>query len=237
MKNRFAYMAIMILIFGAVLCFVGPVYSAEEMKPMGKSLTEAQQKDFESMQMHLEYEHGVCREHCGGQAACLEKCKKAYEGRLEKARQRVTYGNTPPADDIQEAGKCAYCGMDRQKFNFSRMVVEYDDGSSLGACSLHCAAIDIAVHMDRVPRKIWVGDYNSKKLIDAEEAIWVIGGDKPGVMTRRAKWAFGSRAGAEQYIKTHGGEIAMFDGAMSAVYQDMYEDSKMIREKRKKRHE
>lgn len=38
-----------------------------------------------------------------------------------------------------------------------------------------------------------VGDYNTKRLIDAEKAVWVIGGGKQGVMTKRAKWAFEKR--------------------------------------------
>ena len=48
-----------------------------------------------------------------------------------------------PAADVKEAPACKYCGMDRAKFASSRMVVEYDDGTRCGACSLHCVAIDL----------------------------------------------------------------------------------------------
>jgi hypothetical protein len=32
-------------------------------------------------------------------------------------------------EDIKQAASCKYCGMDRQKFDFSRMLIEYDDGT------------------------------------------------------------------------------------------------------------
>jgi len=78
-----------------------------------------------------------------------------------------------------------------------------------------------------------VGDFNSKKLIDAEKAFWVIGGNKPGVMTKKAKWAFENKADAEKFIAENGGSLSTFDEAMKAAYEDMYDDTKMIREKRK----
>ena len=142
-------------------------------------------------------------------------------------------GAAPPTDDIIKAPSCPLCGMDRNKFNFSRVFIVYDDGATFGACSLHCAAIDMAVNIDKGPVEIWVGDYNTKGLIDAEEAFWVIGGKKMGVMTKRAKWAFGTKQAAEQFIQKFGGELTHFEGAAKAAYEDMYQDTRMIREKRK----
>lgn len=138
-------------------------------------------------------------------------------------------------EDIQKNASCKYCGMDRAKFAHSRMLVTYDDSSQLGTCSIHCLAVDLALNVDKTPKAIEVGDYNTKTLIDAEKAFWVIGGDKPGVMTKRAKWAFGNKSDAEAFVKTEGGKVATFEEAMKATYEDMYSDTKMIREKRKMR--
>jgi nitrous oxide reductase accessory protein NosL len=91
----------------------------------------------------------------------------------------------------------------------------------------------MALHIDKAPVSMQIGEYVSRKLIPAETAIWVIGGSKPGVMTRRAKWAFGGRLEAEAYVKENGGEIADFEQAIRASYEDMYEDTRMIRERRK----
>ena len=137
------------------------------------------------------------------------------------------------APDVLQHPSCKYCGMDRDQFAHSRFLIEYDDGSTFAACSIHCAAVDLAMNIDKMPKSMKVGDYNTKGLIDAEGAVWVLGGNKPGVMTKRAKWAFGNKEDAEKYVKENGGEVVTFERAMQATYEDMYADTKMIREKRK----
>lgn len=136
-------------------------------------------------------------------------------------------------EDVKKAASCPHCGMDRAKFAHSRMVVEYEDGSSVGTCSLHCSAVDLANSLDKAPRAIRVGDASTRKLLDAEKAFWVVGGNKPGVMTKRAKWAFETKESAEAFAKENGGALATFEEAMKAAYEDMYNDTRMIREKRK----
>jgi nitrous oxide reductase accessory protein NosL len=136
-------------------------------------------------------------------------------------------------DDIAEHPTCPLCGMDRAKFAHSRVLVTYDDGSYFGACSVHCAAIDMVVNIDKAPQTVMVGDFDTKQLIDAETAAWVVGGSKMGVMTKRAKWAFADEAAAKKFIQQNGGEEATFDEAMKATFEDMYQDTKMIRDKRK----
>ena len=135
--------------------------------------------------------------------------------------------------DIQKVPTCLHCGMDRAKFAHSRMFVTYDGGTTVGTCSIHCLALDLATNIDKTPQSIQVGDFNSKSLIDAEQAFWVVGGKMPGVMTKNAKWAFAQKADAEKFISANGGTLATFDQAMKAAYEDMYADVKMIREKRK----
>ena len=136
-------------------------------------------------------------------------------------------------DDIKQSPSCKYCGMDREMFSHSRLHIEYEDGTSVGTCSLHCAAVELALSIDKTPKAVRVADYPSKKLIDAEKAAWVIGGGKPGVMTKRAKWAFENKTDAEAFMKENGGAVVAFDEAIKMAYEDMYLDTKMIREKRK----
>ena len=138
----------------------------------------------------------------------------------------------PPAD-VAQSPSCRYCGMDREKFSHSRMFITYEDGSTAATCSLHCAAVELANTIDKVPAMVSVADYDSKELIDAEKAVWVLGGSKKGVMTGKAKWAFASKESAERFIKANGGGIVTFDEAIKAAYDDMYQDTKMIREFRK----
>jgi hypothetical protein len=113
------------------------------------------------------------------------------------------------------------------------MLVTNEDGTEAALCSIHCAAIALVVNPDKTPKLIQVGDYRTRTLIEAEKAVWVIGGNKPGVMTKRAKWAFANTAEAELFIKSNGGKPATFEAALKATFEDMYEDYVMIREKRK----
>ncbi|QWV93948.1 nitrous oxide reductase accessory protein NosL [Geomonas oryzisoli] len=137
--------------------------------------------------------------------------------------------------DIENHPACTYCGMDRGKFAHSRVLIEYDDGTSFGACSLHCAALELATKIDKTPKTIAVGDYQTRTLIDAEKAVWVLGGKRAGVMTGNAKWAFAEKGAAAAFIKENGGTAVTFDEAMKVAYEDMYRDTKQIRERRKMR--
>ena len=142
-------------------------------------------------------------------------------------------GITLAQDDMKKHAACKYCGMNRTQFAHSRIFIEYEDGSTEGTCSVHCSAIDFALNIDKTPKTIYVGDYNTKQLVDVERAIWIIGGNKPGVMTRRAKWAFAKKEDAERFKSDNGGDLAAFDQAIKAAYEDMYQDTKMIQERRK----
>jgi len=122
----------------------------------------------------------------------------------------------PPAD-------CKQCGMNRTAFGHSRMVVTYTDGSSSGTCSINCVAIDMKKQPGKEVKSFQVGDYNSKKLIDAKSAAWVIGGRKKGVMTPVAKWAFTDKKAAAAFVKEYGGKLATFDEVLAATEKELSE--------------
>jgi len=138
-------------------------------------------------------------------------------------------------EDIKKHPSCKYCGMDREKFAHSRVFVEFENGTTEGTCSIHCAAIDFALNIDKIPKMVQVGDFETKMLVDAEKGFWVIGGNKPGVMTKRAKWAFAKKENVDKFVSENGGNLASFEEAMKAAFEDMYADTKMIQERRKMR--
>jgi copper chaperone NosL len=140
-------------------------------------------------------------------------------------------------DDVRDYRLCRQCKMDRGKFAYGRVLIEYLDKTKGPFCSTRCAAVDLIAHLDKTPGRINVGDYNTKNLIDGEKAFWVVGGQKMGIMTRRAKWAFEKREDAEAFIREQGGELVGFDEAMKASFEDIYRDMKMIWERRKMRME
>lgn len=138
------------------------------------------------------------------------------------------------APDIKQFPSCPICGMNRLKFNFSRVYTVFTDGSKLGTCSVFCLGAYLVSHLDKIPKTVQVADFFTKKLIDAETAVWVINDKKPGVMTKKAKWAFAQKAGALKYIKKDGGRIVGYDRVMRDVFCGMYADLKMIQEKRRR---
>lgn len=140
-----------------------------------------------------------------------------------------------PAMAAHPAGACPICGMDLEKFAFSKVRLEYPGGKKLDYCSIHCAAIVMSLNHDGPPDSILAADLFSKELVDAETAAWTLGGKKPGVMTARAKWAFAKKAGADAFLAENGGEAATFDQVMQAAYADMYGDLQMIRKRRQEK--
>jgi nitrous oxide reductase accessory protein NosL len=125
--------------------------------------------------------------------------------------------------DVKNYPECKYCGMNREKYAHSRALIEYDEGTVVGTCSVHCLSLDLALNIDKMPKAMMVGDFYSKRLVDAEKAFWVLGGNKVGVMSIRGKWAFEEKEGAEKFIKENGGQLATFDRVMKATFEDVYE--------------
>lgn len=122
--------------------------------------------------------------------------------------------------DVEKHRACPHCGMDRDKFAHSRMLITYSDGSSVGVCSLHCVATELKAGKGNTIKAVEVADLNSKKLVDAEKAAWVIGGSKRGVMTLTAKWAFAKKDDAATFIRKNGGKLATYKEALALAEKE-----------------
>ena len=142
-------------------------------------------------------------------------------------------------NDIEKTPKCPYCGMDRKQYHHSRMVVHYSDDLADGTCSLHCTSISLSLNIDREPKGIYVGDNAAlgeiKPLIDVDKAVFLIGSQLKGVMTKRSKVAYSNEEAAKASQLANGGELGDFDKALTAAYMDMAQDVKMIRKNRDER--
>jgi len=136
----------------------------------------------------------------------------------------VAISHAQGLEDTVKYRTCKLCGMNREEFASSRMLITYGGEKTAGTCSLRCAALDLALNMGRVPESIMVGDYNSRELTDAQKAYWVIGGRKEGVMSARGKWAFRKKTDAEGFRAGNGGRTGTFHEALRAAYEDLYKD-------------
>lgn len=124
-------------------------------------------------------------------------------------------------DDIAAHRECKHCGMDRKAYGYSRMLVRYADGTETGVCSLRCVVVDLEANKERTTDKILVADRDSQILIPADTAVWVMGGNKRGVMTQRPKWAFSTDKAARAFIAANGGDIVTWEQAQAAARDDL----------------
>lgn len=139
-------------------------------------------------------------------------------------------------EDIRLHPNCKTCGMSRQMFSHSRVLIEYSNGTTSGTCSIRCAAVDLALNMGRSPESIQAGDFNSRHLVTADKAHWVIGGKKEGTMSTRGKWAFQKKEEADSFIAKNGGSAGTFQDALKASFEDLYSDLKLFWDGLSKRH-
>ena len=101
------------------------------------------------------------------------------------------------------------------------MLIGYPDGSTVGVCSVHCAAADLEAHPGLEAESLLVADRNTRSLIDARKAFWVWGGKKRGVMTQVPKWAFGQQAAALAFIEENGGTSATWEEVLKASREEI----------------
>ena len=138
--------------------------------------------------------------------------------------------------DIARHRDCKHCGMDRKAYGYSRMLVEYKDGTQVGVCSLHCVVTEQSSNPQGEIVSLQVADRDTRELIDAKKAVWVIGGSKRGVMTKVGKWAFTEKTAAETFIKANGGKLATFDEAFKAAKKERDEKADSKKDRQHKEH-
>ncbi len=162
------------------------------------------------------------------------KCE--YDGTPMQFIPKAAPDPQPLNNELAKYPKCPYCGMDRQQYHHSRHLVHYQDDRVDATCSLHCAALSLAINLDRGPKAIYAADFGAKAepkpLINVDKATYLIGSKLPGVMTQQSKVAFAAKTVAEAVQAEQGGELGNFDAALAAAYQSMASDTTMIRQKR-----
>ena len=120
-------------------------------------------------------------------------------------------------DDIEAHRFCKACGMDRKAYGFSRMLICYENGIEVGVCSLHCAVRELDESKGRAVKALLVADRDSRTLINTEQAIWVLGGTKRGVMTNTPSWAFATLSSADAFVAKFGGNIVPWSKVLAAA--------------------
>jgi len=123
---------------------------------------------------------------------------------------------------------CPKCGMTLPMFYKTNHAATVN-GKVKQYCSIHCLAEDM--QKGAKPTDIQVVDVATLKFIPANKAFYVLGSHKKGTMTMVSKYAFGSKADAEDFAKANGGKVTDFKGVLDAAKAEFEQDSKMIAKK------
>jgi nitrous oxide reductase accessory protein NosL len=103
------------------------------------------------------------------------------------------------------------------------------------ACSFHCLA-DRALKAGQDPKNVRVANYlNPKKMIPAQEAFFVVGSTAKGTMTMKSKIALSSKAEAEKFCKSCGGEVVGFHKALTMAKAGIAKENPMLIKRRLKK--
>jgi len=172
-----------------------------------------------------------------GSAMAQTPMQTPWDWTAENGLTRFLKVDTNPLEnEFEKYPRCPYCGMVRQAFSFSRHLIVYSDDTVDGTCSIHCAAISLALNLDRGPKAIYAGDAGDaaevKPLIDVDTAYYVIDPHKMGTMTAVSKFAYSDKAKAEAAAAGPDASLTDFNGALTLAYADMARDTITIRARR-----
>jgi copper chaperone NosL len=175
-------------------------------------------------------------------ALALAKPKTALQsadGTPAQFLPKKTPDPKPEENDIDKYPMCPYCGMDRRFNHSSRMLIHFANDLPDPLCSIHCAAISLALNLSLDPKVIYVGDNavdsDPKPLVEVGKATFLVGSDLPGVMTWNSKVAYGSAEAATAAQKIHGGQLADFQQTLRISFTDLADDVDKMRKNREER--
>ncbi len=119
---------------------------------------------------------------------------------------------------------CPKCGMTLPMFYKTNHAATVD-GKVQQYCSIYCM-IEVMNSGAKVtdPKVV---DNTSLKFIDATKASYVVGSSKPATMAANiSKYAFGTKAGAEEFAKKFGGKVMNYADTLAGAKADYDTDTK-----------
>ncbi|MCF6309580.1 MAG: nitrous oxide reductase accessory protein NosL [Sulfurimonas sp.] len=129
---------------------------------------------------------------------------------------------------------CPVCGMSLKKFYKTSHVSKQNSSTPKQYCSMRCLVVDMSQNSIDT-KNIQVVDVVSQKLIDAKSAIYVVGSEVKGTMSKVSKLAFSSAEAAEDFSIENGGDIVVFDKVLQMAQESIKSDMAMVTKKKTKK--
>ncbi|QFR49517.1 hypothetical protein FJR48_07135 [Sulfurimonas lithotrophica] len=126
---------------------------------------------------------------------------------------------------------CPICGMNIKMYYKTSHASKLNNGTHRQYCSMHCLAVDMQEYgIDK--NYIKVVDAHTQKLIDAKKAFYVIDSNIKGTMSSISKFAFASKADAQNFQKKYSGEIVDLNTALKNTQETLKKD--LLKQKKTK---
>jgi hypothetical protein len=116
---------------------------------------------------------------------------------------------------------CSHCLMSRLRFARSRVIITLEIGTTIESCMVSHGL----VIQGQAIKRIKVTEYNSKKLIEAKSAFWIINQSRQCPMSTIELWAFADEQSAQAYLQKHTGTLCTWEEALKAACDGRLVDS------------
>ncbi len=118
---------------------------------------------------------------------------------------------------------CPKCGMTLPMFYRTNHAATVD-GKVEQFCSMYCLVEEM--NAGKKVTDVKVVDNTTLKFIPVEKAFYVVGSSKPATMAKKiSKYAFGTKAAAEEFAKKFGGKVMSYDEALAIAKKDFESDT------------
>ena len=130
---------------------------------------------------------------------------------------------------------CPVCGMKIKDYYKTSYIAKLKmNGSKRQYCSIRCLAVDMQEYGIDTSSIVAV-DAKTEKLINAQDAFYVVGSKISGTMSKVSKLAFAKQGDAKDFIKKHKGELTTFEVALKMAQDSLKSDIAMVKKKKKKK--
>ncbi|MBW6488729.1 nitrous oxide reductase accessory protein NosL [Sulfurimonas sp.] len=128
---------------------------------------------------------------------------------------------------------CPVCGMSIEVYYKTSHTSKINNAHERQYCSIRCLAVDMQEY-DIKREDVKVVDAATQKLIPAKSALYVVGSDIKGTMSKISKLAFASKESAEDFSIENGGEIVDFKTALVMAQESLGSDIESVQAKKTK---
>ena len=166
-----------------------------------------------------------CRKHAcliGKLTGLILTISLVLSGTMEGANNAERFNIEHPfrnPEKYTDHKRCVNCGMDRNKWARTRHEFKTTKGTFY-TCAIACVAV-MGLKLKEEPRDVKVAEYlRPMKMLNADEAFYVMGSTARGTMTSVSKIAFSDKKEAVAFAATYGGRVVRFKDALAAARKE-----------------